>query len=132
MDKAKLDELMKIANTKYLNPLQCDMSFMHCNTFIYFIIGMIALFTMWILFFSAKYSKTSMLFMLVCLFFLFIGCSLLLLNMCMLKKPDAYNYIALGCSIFAVILVMRFFRPYTTIQQVSPVVVQQPIVPTSK
>jgi phosphoglycerol transferase MdoB-like AlkP superfamily enzyme len=136
MNKLKLDELLHKVDPKYLNPLQCNLSFMHCNAFVYFVIGMVVLFTVWLLFFSSKYSKFSLLLTTVCLGLIFIGCSLLLLNMCALNKPDLYNYIALGCSAIVVLLVLRFFRssdetPKQIIQQVPVIVPQQPVTPTN-
>lgn len=111
MDTKKLTELFNRINPAYLNPLQCNLSFMHCNSFIYFLIGFIALYTIWIVFFSSKYSKISLLMTISCLGILFIGSSLLLLNMCVLKKPDMYSYIILGITAVFALLIFSLFRP---------------------
>jgi hypothetical protein len=46
-----------------------------------------------------------------CLGILFIGSSLLLLNMCILKKPDMYSYIILGITAVFALLIFSLFRP---------------------
>lgn len=112
--KGVVNDAVKKVDVKYLNPLQCNLSFMNCNMFIYFVIGMIALFTLLLIFMSSRYSKISLLLATLSLCIVFIGCSLLLLNMCILKKPEIYSYITLGCAIFVVIIIFAIFRPSQT------------------
>lgn len=106
----KLSQLVPQIEPKYLNPLQCQ-PFSKCKLFVYFIIGMIAVFTLLLLFRASKLSKFSLLLSTLCLCIVFIACSLLLLNLCVAGASDILSYITLGVSILVIIIIIMFFKP---------------------
>ena len=106
----KLDEVKGFLTEKYLNPMKCDLSFMKCNIFIYFVIGSIFLFSALILFFSSKYSGVGLLMSTLCLCVIFVVCSLILLNLCVAKSPTMYSYITIACAFLLTLLIVFLFR----------------------
>lgn len=105
-----VSDLKQFINNKYLNPLKCDLSLAKCDTFIYFAIGMVLLFSAVILFSSHKYSNIGLLITIMCICVISTICSVIILNMCSLKYPPMYSYAVIAFSvalIFVAVFAMR-------------------------
>ena len=106
----KLADIKRFFDIKYVNPLKCDLSFMKCNLFIYFVIGAILLFSVLLLMFASNYSGVGLLLSTVCLCIIFVVCSLILLNLCLSNAPELYSYITIGGSLLLTLLIVLLFR----------------------
>lgn len=106
----KIANLKGFLNEKYLNPMKCDLSFMKCNLFIYFVIGAILLFSVLILFFASKYSGIGLLLSTLCLCIIFVVCSLILLNLCVSESPSMYSYITIAGAILLTLVIVLLFK----------------------
>lgn len=106
----KLNDLKGFLSEKYLNPMKCNLSFMKCNLFIYFVIGAILLFSVLILFFASKYSGIGLLISTLCLCIIFVVCSLLLLNLCATEAPSMHSYITIAGAILLTLVIVLLFK----------------------
>ncbi len=102
-------KLSSFINTDNLNPMKCDLSFINCRTFLYYVFGTIMLFAVLILLTANKYSGFSLLMSTLCLCTIFVVCSMVLLNLCSSKSPTIYHYITIGGSILSMLVILLFF-----------------------
>jgi hypothetical protein len=113
----KLSDMKNFFDKKYLNPMKCDLSFMKCNLFIYFVIGAILLFSVLLLMFTSNYSGIGLLTSTICLCIIFMVCSLILLNLCVSDAPGLFSYITIGVSLLLTLVIVLWFRKNKPVQQ---------------
>lgn len=92
----------------YVNPLNCDLSFMKCKTFLYFIVGTILFLAIGTIMYYDSFTGAKFVLSMTCVCALFLVCSLILLNLC-LSNPSMkkmYSYITIG--IFAALSLIGF------------------------
>jgi hypothetical protein len=102
-------KIENIFNNDKLNPLKCNTSGLMCDPVILYIVGMCILLTS---IFIMNYCKKNRLFALLSIFiniFIFVGCCLLLINLCIYKKPTIYSYIIIFLSLIAVFVINKVF-----------------------
>lgn len=114
IELSKLSQFKNLFSEKYLNPMQCNLSFMKCNTVTYFIIGGILLFAVLLLLFANQQSGIKLLLSTVCLCAIFIACSLVLINLCVSNAPGVFSYITIGGAILMTLVIVLAFRKSKT------------------
>jgi hypothetical protein len=90
-----------------LNPLKCESTGLMCDPVIFYIIGMTLLL---VFMFIINYCKRNKLFSLITIFiniFVFIGCLIILINLCIYKKPTIYSYIIIFISVLTTYLINK-------------------------
>lgn len=91
------------------NPLRCDLSFVKCSPFIYYVVGMVAFLAFLFFIYASKVSKGVLLISTICHLLIFIACALVLLNLCVSQSPDMYSYIVVGIALLCTSLVVILF-----------------------
>lgn len=105
-----LFNIKKYLNETFLNPLKCDISGMHCDTFYYYVICSIFIMSAFILFYANKYSGFGLLLTVGFLCVIMMSCGIIILNMCKNKSPREYSYITLFCSLLLLIIIINITK----------------------
>lgn len=103
------NNIVKFFNNDKLNPLKCNSDGLMCDPVILYIISMIIL--MIFIFISRKTnnSKFSTLMYIFINMFIAIGCALLLINLCIYKKPTLYSYVIIMLSVTVTYIINTLF-----------------------
>lgn len=110
LQKISVNDIKGYFSEKYLNPLKCNLSFMNCNMFIYFMIGIIIIFSIFLLFHANKYSGFNLFLSTMCMGMIFAVCSLLLLNICITNSSVIYSYMTLTIGTLLILMLTVFIK----------------------
>ena len=94
----------------YVNPLNCDLSFVNCKTYLYFVVGTILLLTVGMIVYYDSFTGPRMALSLACMCVIFLLCSVVLLNLCKTGNSSLYSYATIGVSALVAVVVFLMLK----------------------